>query len=284
MISFSDVFFSLWLNDIPVQINTNIRNQPSKSTGRSVPFSSTPQFYHFQHTSSVLAIRILERSLRFDRLNNDQVTFPRQQNRRFPSYVKSSSINDNFIFYTNILPFRFQNIPFHVSHDYERGTRKNLPKHPNVKYFSHHTTWKSVDGDISTCWYALRGIHSNDFYAIDFLSIQTNVTFTIAVAHSSRLQRNLDISISLDGLQWLSYQSKNGIYRKKNRTLEEYLHTFLFDSNEFNLGFRSFRYISFKAMEDSDHHFHVCEIEIISKKKMISLMLNFAQLKTLSFP
>jgi hypothetical protein len=279
LISFSDVFFSVWLNNIPVQINTNIRNQPAKSTGRSVSFSSTAQFYHLQRTSSVLAIRILEHSLRFDRLNNNQVTFTRQQNRRFPVYAKSSSVNDEFIFYTNILPFHFQNISFNISHDYERGTRNNLPKHPNVKYFLHHTTWKSADGDISTCWNALREIHSNDFYAIDFLSIQTNVTFTIAVAHSSRLQTNLDVSISFDGLKWLSYRSKNGIYTKKNRNLEEYLHTFLFDSNEFNLGFRSFRYISFKAMEDSDHHFQVCEIEIISKKKMTNLMLNFVQLK-----
>ena len=153
-------------------------------------------------------------------------------------------------------------------------------ENPNVKYFVHHTTSKSVDGDLSTCWYALREIHSNDFYAIDFLSIQHNVTFTVAVAHSSRLQTNLDVSISFDGLRWASYRSKNGIYRKMNRTSEEYLHTFLFNSNEFNLGFQSFRYISFKAIEDWDQHFQVCEIEMISKTKMISLMPNFAQLKT----
>ncbi len=280
MLSFSDVFFSVWLNDIPVQINTNIRHQPSLSAGQSVAFSSKSHFNGLQYTSSVLAIRILEHSLRFDRLSNDQITFTRKQNRRFPVYVKSSSMNDNLIFYSNILPFHYQNIPFRISHDYERGTRKNLPQHPNGKYFCHHTTWKSVDGDLSTCWHAHREIHLNDFYAIDFLSIQNNITFTIAVAHSSRLQTNLDVRISFDGLRWLSYRSKNGIYRKKNRTLEEYLHTFLFNSNEFNLGYRSFRYISFNAIEDWDHLFQVCEIEIISKKKMTSVIRDFVQLKT----
>jgi hypothetical protein len=97
------------------------------------------------------------------------------------------------------------------------------------------------------------------------------VTFTIAVAHSSRLQTKLDVSISFDGLRWLSYRSGNGIYTKKNRTLEEYLHTFLFISSEFNRGFRSFRYISFKAMEDWDHHFQVCEIQIISEQMIINI-------------
>ncbi len=280
MISFSDVFFSVWLNDIPVQINTDIRYLPSQLSDQSVSFSSTTHFDHLQYTSSVLAVRILERFLRFDRLSNDQITFTRQQNRRFPVYVKSSSMNDDLIFYTNILPFHYQNIPFNISHDSERGTRKNLPQHPNANYFSHHTTSKSVDGDLSTCWHAHREIHSNDFYAIDFLSIQNNITFTIAVAHSSRLQTNLDVRISFDGLRWLSYRSKNGIYSKRNRTLEEYLHTFLFNSNEFNLGYRSFRYISFNAIEDWDHHFQVCEIEIISKKKMTSIMRDFVQLKT----
>jgi hypothetical protein len=280
LISFSDVFFSIWLNDIPVQINTNIRYQPSKSSDGSVAFSSTPHFGHLQHKSSVLAIRILEHSLRFDRSNNDQITFSRQQNRRFPVYVKSTSINDDFIFYSNILPFNFQNIFFNISHDYERGTRKNLPKNLNVNYFLHHTTSKSVDGDLLSCWYTHREIHSNDFYAIDFLSIQNNITFTVAIAHSPRLQTNLDVRISFDGLRWLSYQSKNGIYRKNNRIFEEFLHTFLFNSDEFNLGYRSFRYISFNAIEDWDHHFRVCEIEIISKKKMTSIMRDFEQLKT----
>jgi len=180
-------------------------------------------------------------------------------------------VNDDFIFYTNILPFHFQNISFDISHDSERGTRQNLPQHPDTNYFLHHNTWKSVDGDVSTCWHAHREIHSNDFYAIDFLFIRTNVTFTIAVTHSSQLQTNLDVSISFDGLRWLSYRSENGIYTKKNRTLEEYLHTFLFVSSEFNRGFRSFRYISFKAMEDWDHHFQVCEIQIISEKMIINI-------------
>lgn len=279
MISLSDVFFSIWLNDIPVQINTNIRNQPSEVFDESVSFSSTSRFGYLQHTSSVLAIRILEHSLRFDRSNNDKITFPRQQNRRFPVYVKSSSINDDFIFYTNVLPFHYQNISFNISHDFERGTRKNLPQDVNVNYFLNHTTWKSIDDDLSTCWQTHREINLNDFYAIDFLSIQNNVTFTVAVAHSLELQTTLDISISFDSFRWLSYRSRNGIYTK-NRKLKENLHTYLFDSNKFNQGFQSFRYISFKAMKDWDHRFQVCEIQIIPEKRITGVMLDFEKLKT----
>ncbi len=267
------------MNEVPVQINTNIRYQPSKTTGQHVAFSSTSNFYNLQHTSSVLAIRILENSLRSDRPNKNEISFSRQQNRRFPVYVKSASTNDDLIFYSNILPFHYQNIPFRISRDYERGTRKNLPRDPNVRYFLHHTTWKSVDGDLSTCWHSHRELRANDFYAIDFLFIQNNVTFTMAVAHSARLQINLDVRVSFDGLRWLSYQSKNGIYRKQNRTLEEHLHTYLFNSNEFNPGFRSFRYISFKAIEEWDYHFQVCEIEIISKKAMAGVMKDFDRLE-----
>ncbi len=192
--------------------------------------------------------------------------------------MKSSSINDDFIFYTNILPFHFQNQSFHIANHSQRGTRKNLPQHLNVKYFEHHATWKAVDNDFSTCWHAHREIHQNDFYAIDFLFIQNNVIFTISVAHSPKLQINLDISISFDGLHWLSYRSQNGIYTKENRTFEEYLHTFLFDSSEFNQGFQSFRYISFKSMEDWDHHFQVCEIQMIPKYEVVHSRLDFNRL------
>jgi hypothetical protein len=184
-------------------------------------------------------------------------------------------LNDDFIFYTNVLPFQLQNRSFNISKDFERGTRRNLPRDPNVKYFTRHSTSKTVDNDLSTCWYASREIQSDDFFAIDFLYIQTNIKFILAVAHSPRLQKNFDVSISFDGLRWLPYRSQNGIYTKKNRISKEHLHTFLFDSNEFNPGFESFRYISFKAIENSDHYFQVCEIQVISKKNIINTKRDF---------
>jgi hypothetical protein len=279
LIQLSDVFFSIWLNDIPTQMNTNIHYQHSASPPGSLPFSSTPHFSSLQHRSSVIAIRILERSLRFDRTNDvDNITFPRQQKRRFPYYVKSPSLNDDFIFYSNVLPFDMQNISFNISRDFERGTRQNLPGGPNVIYFTSHSTSHAVDGALSTCWRTNRPIHSDDFFAIDFLRAQTNITFILTVAHSSILQRSLDMRISFDGVWWISYRSLKGIFIKTNGTSQEGLQSILFDSIQFTLGFQSFRYISFKTTNSSDQRFQVCEIKIVSKKNIANIMPDFRPL------
>lgn len=258
-------------------MNTILRPQLSRSSSSSVSFSSTRYFSHLQYISSVLAIRILEQTLRSDRSKKTQITFSNQQNHRFPPYIKSPSLHDNFIFYTNILPIEFNNISFNIARDFQRGTRRNLPRHPNVNYFKNHGTLKALDGDLATCWQTHREIRSDDFYAIDFLSIQSTVLFTIAVAHSSRFQADLDVQISFDGLRWISYASLNGIYKKINRTLEEHLYTYLFDSSEFNLGFRSFRYISFKARTNREDRFQVCEIDILPSEKLTHIKLDFYQ-------
>ena len=275
LIRLSDVFFSVWLNNLPVQFNTILHSQPSKPSKGAVPFSSTPNFSRFQYNSSVLAIRILEHWLRSNRSDNDTVTFTRQENRRFPSYIKSPSLKDDFIFYTNILPYNFENVSFNISQDFERGTRKNLPHNVDEQHFRANGTFKAVDNDLKTCWRTSREIQSNDFYAIDFLSIQNSVTFVITVAHSLRLQTNLDVLISFDGLFWVSYRSTNGIYRKKTRTSDEQGHTFLFDSSQFNVGFQSFRYISFKTFQNVDDRFQVCEIETIFKEKVQDIITDF---------
>jgi hypothetical protein len=280
LIGLSDIFFSIWLNNIPVQMNTDIRGQPSRVAIDYEPFADTPGFKSFQYRSSILAIRILERSLRVNKTkNNDNITFSRHENRHFPYYIKSPSFNDDFIFYSNVLPFELQTIPFNISLHYERGTRLNLPDNPNVKYFTQHSTWIILDGDVTTCWYTNRAIHSGDFFAIDFLRIRTNVTFTLAIAHSPLIQRDLDIRISFDGLRWLSYRSLNGIFTKKNRTLEQHVHTYLFISGQFNPGFQSFRYISFRALNDSDHRFQICEIQRISTKSIANLRHNYHRLQ-----
>ncbi len=271
----SDVFFSIWLNDIPIQMNTNTRYQSSAFPTGAFSFSSTPGFGHLQYISSVFAIRILEHSLRFDQSKNNDFTFPRQQNRRSPIYIKSPSFNDDFIFYTNILPFQMQNISFNISRDFERGTRRNLPVGPNVTYFTSHTTWKAVDSDLSTCWQTNRAIRAGDFFAIDFLRAQTNITFILNVAHSSVLQENLDISISFDGIWWISYRSLRGIFIKRKQTSQKELYIILFDSAQFAPGFESFRYISFKAIEYSDLRFQVCEVQIVSKETITNIQRDF---------
>lgn len=258
-------------------MNTVLRSHPSRPSSSSVSFSSTRYFSHLQYSSSVLAIRILEQELRSTRSKKKQVTFSHEHNRRLPTYVKSPSLHDNLIFYTNILPIKFENISFTIAQDYQRATRRNLPRHANVNYFQYHGTLKALDGDLATCWQTHRTIESDDFYAIDFLSIQSTVLFTIAVGHHPKFQADLDVQISFDGLYWMSYLSMNGIYKKINRTLEEHVYTYLFDSSEFNLGFRSFRYISFKARTDRDDRFQVCEIEMLPYEKLTHIKLNFYQ-------
>ena len=268
LIGLADVFFSVWLNSIPVQLNTILREQSSRFPRLAVPFSSTSDFLFFQYNSSILAIRTLERSLRFDHSKNQNVTFSRQEDRRFPSYVKSPSLKDDFIFYTNILSFDFENISFNISRDFERGTRRNLPERPNISHIIDYTTLQAVDSDLKTCWHTHREIRSNDFFAIDFLSIQTTVMFTLAVGHSALLQSSLEVEVSFDGVLWTRYQSINGIYTKTNRTVEQRIHTYLFDSSEFDIGFRSFRYISFRAKKDWNNRFEVCKVETVSKERI----------------
>ncbi|CAF4426474.1 unnamed protein product, partial [Adineta steineri] len=111
LVYLSDVFFSIWLNDIPSQFNIDIRSLPGSDIG--LPFSSSSNFLQYQYQSSILAIRILEHNLRWNQSNiTDNIKFSRTQNRRFPYYIKSSNPNDEFIFYTNILPIYIEHIPF----------------------------------------------------------------------------------------------------------------------------------------------------------------------------
>lgn len=276
LIELADVFFSVWLNRMPVQMVTVRRQQQvSPETQRVVPFSATGDFFVLQYTGTVMAIRILEQSLRFNQSTIDQVTFSRRQERRFPSYVKSPSLNDDLIFYTNILLFESENVPFNISRDFERATFRNLPKGPNISRAVDYITLKAVDGDLKTCWHTHREIKSNDFFAIDFLSIQSTVMFTIAVGHSPVLQSSLQVEISLDGVLWSTYESRNGIYMKTNRAAEQRINTYLVDSSELSVRFRAFRYISFKVTRDWNHRFEVCEVEIIPKERAANVKLEF---------
>ncbi|UJR32727.1 hypothetical protein I4U23_020186 [Adineta vaga] len=254
----SDVFFSIWLNDIPTQMITNIRYQTNPAAEKSVAFSSIPNFPTLQYQSSLAAIRILEHFLRSNQSDTSQINFPRQQIRRFPYYIKSPSLTDDFIFYSNILPYDLHKVTFNITRDFERGTTLNLPKGSHVRYFTSHSPLKAVDRNLKTCWHSTRMLRSDDFYAIDFLHIQTNISFLLYVNHSLELQKNLVISISFDGLWWISYRSQNGIYTKTSKdTGQVQLHMILFSSDRFNPGFQSFRYIKFQTLNQSHDRFQV---------------------------
>ncbi|CAF1408199.1 unnamed protein product [Rotaria sordida] len=272
LIYFSDIFFSIWLNDIPSQFNINIRNLPESNT--YVSFSSTSQFLQYQHEASILAIRILEDNLRRNELNDTNHTrFLRRQNRHFPYCVKSSNPKDEFIFYTNILPIDIERISFNISTDFQRGTRNNLPTGSKVSFFSAHTTLKAVDDDPKTCWRSGRNIRQGEFFAIDFLYIRTNLSFSLTIGHTWKLQKNIDMNLSFDGLWWLAYRALKGItIKSQNSTLNEQRYVIVFNSTQFNAGFHSFRFIAFNASRISSlGEFQVCDVKIITNNTITTL-------------
>ncbi|CAF3646362.1 unnamed protein product [Rotaria socialis] len=265
LMHFSDVFFSIWLNDIPSQFNMNIRHLPASNAG--VSFSSTSSFFNYQYQSSILAIRILQRNLRYNQSKDvNHLEFSRRQNRRFPNYIKSSGGKDKFIFFTNILPMDIERIPFSISKDFERGSRNNLPKGTNVSFFLSHTTLNAVDNDPKTCWRPGRNVHRGEFFAIDFLYIRTNLSFSITVAHGQELQNSLDLNLSFDGVWWIAYRSFNGItIRNQNLTSNIQQYKIVFNATEFNTGFHSFRYIAFNSSKLSPcGEFQVCDVQTMA--------------------
>ncbi|CAF4460985.1 unnamed protein product, partial [Rotaria sp. Silwood2] len=235
---------------------------------------SSSKFLQYQYESSVLAIRILEHNLRRNQSNDtNYIGFSRKQNRRFPYYVKSSSPKDDFIFFTNILPIDIERIPFNVSKDFERGTRKNLPKGPKVSFFWSHSTVKAVDNDPKTCWRPGRNVSQGEFFALDFLYIRTNLSFSLTIGHAWKIQKNIDINLSFDGLWWITYRTTKGITIKShNSTLNEQQCVIIFNSTEFNAGFHSFRFIAFNSSRISSlGEFQVCDVKIIAKTTITTL-------------
>lgn len=146
------------------------------------------------------------------------------------SPVRSAGFDDDLIFYTNI---------------------------PS------DSSWHAVDGDLSTCWQSSRLLRPGDYFAVDFLRSQMNLTFVLTVSHSRLTQAKLEVSISFNGVWWIPYRSLNGIYTRMSRTP----HTvYLFDAALFNLGFRSFRYVKFQAIAGhSTSPLSVCDIRLASE-------------------
>ncbi|CAF4221374.1 unnamed protein product, partial [Adineta steineri] len=181
--------------------------------------------------------------------------------------------NDEFIFYTNILPIDIEHIPFNISKDFERGTRKNLPRGSGVSFFHLHTTLKAVDNNPSTCWRIGRNTRQGEFFAMDFLYIRTNLSFALIIGHTRELQNNIDMNLSFDGLLWIKYPSKKGItIRSQNSTSNKEQYKIIFNSTQFNLGFRSFRYVAFNASRISYlEELQVCDVKIITSTNIKTL-------------
>lgn len=256
------MFFSIWLNDIPSQLLANLRSVPSASNETHVAFSSTNEFPEYFHTSAVLAIRKLDFALRLNQ-SRTNVDFPRQQKRRFPYCVRSPSLDDDLIFFSNVLPVAIEHTPFDIMHDADRGTYRNTPNGQNYTHFVMYNTLKAVDNDRNTCWRPLGTVKKGDFFAIDFLHLQNNITFALIIGHSWKLQKSLDLRVSFDGILWLSYPSSQSMYIKDDGSSTPSLQRFVLESKNFSPEFRTFRYIAFNATYDFTESFQICDVRTI---------------------
>ncbi|CAF1320607.1 unnamed protein product [Adineta steineri] len=101
---------------------------------------------------------------------------------------------------------------------------------------------------------------------MDFLYIRTNLSFALIIGHTRELQNNIDMNLSFDGLWWIIYPSKKGItIRSQNSASKKQQYMIIFNSTQFNLGFRSFRYVAFNASRISYlEEFQVCDVKIIT--------------------
>ncbi|UJR22913.1 hypothetical protein I4U23_025941 [Adineta vaga] len=258
-----DQFFSIWMNQIPAQFNGRLLHSDE---GASSSFDNF-DFDTNQYRASVLSIKILEKTLRSSPYSK---LFQRNRARNtLVTYTKSPcSYNDRFIFFTNLLPIdNLEQIPFNITTDLLRGTRRNLPNEPNCPYREEHvffedfSTANAVDNNTKTCWKTRHSVKRGDFYGIDFRTIQinANLSFSIQYSHKKSLQKRLQIFISLDSYKWLPLPSQNqlGITYKKRKKYVSF-HTRLFP-----VGFQIFRFIKFMSLVDEENPFHICEIRLI---------------------
>lgn len=251
------------MNQFPAQLNGRMKHS---SEGASSSFENF-DFDTIQHRASVLAIEVLEQTLRYS--PNSPLFERRRASNPLAAYTKSPcSYNDRFLFYTNCFPIdNLEFIPFNITTDSRRGTRSNLPNtsrspyHEGLKFFEGHNTANAVDNDKSTCWKSHRSILTGDLYGIDFQTIQTqgDLAFSIEFHHDQSLQENLEISISLNSIKWMpiprEYQT-GIVYDTANNLVT-------FDTKLFAKSFQTFRLIKFTALIDDPRSFHICEVKLI---------------------
>ena len=261
-----DQFFAIWMNQLPAQFNGRMLHS---SEGAGSSFENY-DFAQIQHRASVLAIEVLEKTLR---TNPNSNLFERQRvPNRLLAYTKSPcSYNDRFIFFTNRLPIDdIEKIPFNITTDSQRGTRSNLPNtsrnryHKDLSFFEKFSTANAVDNDSATCWKTKDSVRAHDLFGIDFQTIQvtTDLAFSIEYLHDDSLQENVEISISLDGRQWaiIPRAQQSGIrYSKDKEKKLVTFHTRLFPD-----GFQVFRLIKFTSLNNETSPYHICEVKLIN--------------------
>ena len=199
-----------------------------------------------QQTSSILALRQLESSLRSNEQQANS-TFPRHQQRRFPYLIKTSSPTDEFILFSNILPFDIST----------QFTRHENEFKSNDLINSNVT--KAIDGDETTCWNPRKFVNKGDFFAFDFHSIETNVILLLIVNQTENFRNHLDIRVSFDGQWWISSPLLS--QQIKSEKFMDTFHRLIIDSEHFPLQLRSFRYISFNATRYLSESFSLSEVK-----------------------
>ena len=259
-----DQFFAIWMNQLPAQFNGRMLHS---SEGAASSFENF-DFQSIQHRASVLAIEVLESTLRTS--PNSPLFDHHRASNRLATYTKSPcSYNDRFIFFTNCLPINnLEKIPFNITTDKRRGTRANLPNthrspfHTDLTFFEKHNTANAVDNDQSTCWKNNRAVEAGDLYGIDFQFIQTSrdLSFSIEYLHETSFQESLQISISLNSIKWivLPREDHSGIVYDREKKLMT-IHTRSLPDE-----YQVFRLIKFTSLKDSIHSFHLCEVKIIN--------------------
>ena len=243
---------------------------PLDNPNATIAISQGKNFNQMLHQSSLLAIRLLEQSLRSNE-SDAPVAFPRHQDRRMPYWVKATSPKDDFMLFSNVLPLDFESHAFNITVEPDRGTYRNVPRGPSFTYFMSHHILHAVDNDNRTCWRPHRSVKPGDYFGIDLLRIQTDAVVSLVVEHDPILQNSLEVRVSFDGVVWLSHpslQSRNGGNAQPST---EQLLNVVMDGSRFSREFRSFRYISFLVAHPSSEIFRVCDVRLVnrmSKKKV----------------
>jgi hypothetical protein len=180
-----------------------------------------------------------------------------------PYTVKSPGLHDDLTFFTNILPVDITRIPFDIRKDFARGTRGNLPDGETVDHFESHSTLHAVDQDADTCWTPKQAVRRQDYFAIDFLRIQANITFVLIIGHDRSLHASLEMRVSLNGRWWIPYRSWQGISIESNVGGRKGMSKITYNSSQFRDGFRWVRYVVFKGNVAWKTAFSVCDVKII---------------------
>lgn len=262
----SDQFFSIWMNQIPSQFNGRLIHSEEGASSSFFNFD----FEEIQYRASILAIRTLVENLKISKRSK---IFRRQRitNLVVDSVKSPCSYTNLWIFFSNCLPIdRIEEIPFNVTVDLKRSTRKNLPNSngspykDDLHFFEKFNTANAVDDDRTTCWKINRLLRPGDFFGVDFLYVQMNKfwSFTIVYRHSTRLQKQLEISISLDSRIWrvLPPTETKGIFYNEDKLYVTFL------PRKFPLSFQKFRFVRFTFQGMNETSFEICEIYRSSTK------------------